>query len=73
MKLTDPLNTTKRNTGPGTDGFTYTVLKYIWPLVGLPTQQGVEKLIENRTFYSSLRTARIKLRLASNLSPELHL
>ena len=60
-ELTDALNTTTCNTSPGTDGYTYSVLKYIWPLVGLPMQRGFSKMIENREFYSSLRTASIKL------------
>ena len=43
-------NTKKRNNSQGKVGYTYSVLKYNWPLVGLPMQRDFAKMIENRTF-----------------------
>ena len=60
-ELSKALDETKTGSSPGLDGFTYTVIKFLWPLIGHPIAKGFEKMIENGEFYPNLRTASIKL------------
>ena len=44
QELTEALKQTKNNTSPGIDGYTYTALKFLWPLVGPCIAQGFESM-----------------------------
>ena len=46
---------------PGLNGFTYTIIKFLWPLIGHPVTKGFEVMVEKEELYPNLRTASIKL------------
>ena len=60
-ELTKALGETKIGSSPGLDGYTYAVLKFLWPLIGHPVTKGFEIMIEKEELYPNLRTASIKL------------
>ena len=60
-ELTKALEETKIGSSPGLDGFTYAVLKFLWPLIGHPVTKGFEVMVEKEELYPNLRTASIKL------------
>ena len=61
QELSKALDETKAGSSPGLDGLTYTVIKFLWPLIGHPIAKGFEVMIEKGEFYPNLRTASIKL------------
>ena len=61
LELTKALNETKLGSSPGLDGFSYAVIKYLWPLIGHPIAKGFEVMVENGKLYDNLRIASIKL------------
>ena len=60
-ELSKALDETKIGSSPGLDGFTYSVIKFLWSLIGHPITKGFEIMIEKGELYSNLRTASIKL------------
>ena len=60
-ELTKALEETKIGSSPGLDGFTYAVLKFLWPLIEHPVTKGFEVMVEKEEIYPNLRTASIKL------------
>ena len=60
-EFTKALDETKTGSSPGLDGFMYSVIKFLWPLIGHPITKGFEVMIEKGELYSNLRTASIKL------------
>ena len=60
-ELTKAFEETKIGSSPGLDGFTYAVLKFVWPLIGHPVTKGFEAMVEKEELYPNLRTASIKL------------
>ena len=59
-ELTKALDETKLGSSPGLDGFTYSVIKFLWPLIGHPITKGFEVMIVKGEFYCNLRTVSIK-------------
>ena len=60
-ELTKALGETKIGLSPGLDGYTYAVIKFLWPLIGHPVTKGFEIMVEKEELYPNLRTASIKL------------
>ena len=60
-ELTKALEETKMGSSPGLDGFTYAIIKFLWPLIGHPVAKGFEVMVEKEELYPNLRTASIKL------------
>jgi len=60
-ELTEALEETKLGSSPGLDGYTYVVLKFLWPLIGHVLAKGFEVMVEKEELYPNLRTASIKL------------
>ena len=48
QELSKALDETKTGSSPSLDGFTYTVIKFLWPLIGHPIAKGFEVIIETR-------------------------
>lgn len=55
------LGETKLGSSPGLDGFSYAVIKFLWPLIGHPITKDFEVMVEKGKLYDNLRTACIKL------------
>ena len=60
-ELTKALGETKIGSSPGLDGYTYAIIKLLWPLIGHPVTKGFEIMVEKEELYPNLRTASIKL------------
>ena len=60
-ELTKALEETKIGSSPGLDGFTYAIIKFLWPLIGHPVTKGFEVMVEKEELNPNLRTASIKL------------
>ena len=60
-ELTKALEETKKGSSPGLEGFTYAIIKFLWPLIGRPVTKGFEVMVEKEELYPNLRAASIKL------------
>ena len=60
-ELTKALEETKLRSSPALDGYTYSVLKLLWLLIGHPHAKGFEVMVEKEELYPNLITASMKL------------